>query len=159
MSVRFWKAKTHMPMCTWMCLSTGTNLINTWTLREDWQTHTDHCWQCLVTQATAGTKGLKGNIMISSKVLRQLGRKLIFQTSVQMDFPFSSKVFFLSVPYLPSPRHRSSGRNLKQFWTWFLCYPFCREIMSFLPQMSLPVTCTILETELRKTEAENKKKK
>lgn len=31
--------------------------------------------------------------------------------------------------------------------------------MSFLPQMSLPVTCTILETELRKTETENKKKK
>lgn len=124
-------------MCTRTCLSLGTNLMNMWTLREDCQTHTDPCWQCLVTQATAGTRGLKGNIMISSKVLRQLGRKLIFQTSVQIDFPFSSKVFFLSLPYLPSPRHRSSGRNLKQFWILFLCYPFYKEIMSFLPQMSL----------------------
>lgn len=34
----FKKQKMHMAMC----LSTGTNLINMWTLREDWQTHTDH---------------------------------------------------------------------------------------------------------------------
>lgn len=144
-------------MHTWICFSFGTNLINMWTLREDWQTHTDHCWQCLVTQATAGTGGLKGNIMISSKVLRQLGRKPIFQTSVQMDFPFSSKVLFPIPPYLPSPRHRSSGENLKQFWTLFLCYPFYKEIMSCLPQMSLPITSHYTRNWVKKNDEQEKR--